>query len=239
MDRLIGWFTKAARRGARVAHAWLVSAKDPGVEVTACGKQGERGAEFSPAMKGHRQCGRCAERMARLGILLALLFVAPAWADPPRYTNEPGGRITLHQSERPNRALLDAIGRGYARLHWIVAESEASRSWFRFAAQWDTAFVWREGWTFVATLRDGRVIEATDVYVQTPGASGIPIRLGMDSRLVDPNTLERRRWKAYTVVPVFVAFPEVGLDMGDVAGVQVRKRTARAAASAGAEGSGR
>lgn len=174
-------------------------------------------------------------RGARGAIASALACVALATgveAGPDRFADGPGGRLTIQRSEHPNRELLGALGRAYARVLWIVADTEGSRSWFRFAAEWDTAFVWREHWTVAATLKDGRVIEATDIYVATPGPSGIPIRLGMTTRWVDPEELERRPWRKDRAVPVFVAFPEVGIDLGDVAGVQVRKRTTTAAAPA-------
>lgn len=65
MDRVIGWFTKKSTAGReKVAHLWVLSAKDHGQEVTACGKIGERGAARVDA--DVRDCGRCAEREARL-----------------------------------------------------------------------------------------------------------------------------------------------------------------------------
>lgn len=67
MDRVIGWFTKKSTRGTKVAHLWVLSAKDHGQEVTACGKIGERGtARVDADVAEVRDCGRCAEREARL-----------------------------------------------------------------------------------------------------------------------------------------------------------------------------
>lgn len=60
--RVIAWATKAGARGAKVAHAWVVSVKDPGVEVTVCGKQGERATD-EMERDGLRTCTRCADRV--------------------------------------------------------------------------------------------------------------------------------------------------------------------------------
>lgn len=75
MERWLGWFRMGRVSGKAVIHLWGVSVKDPGNEVTSCGKRGHRGrpeAELksdAPALyRAPQRCARCEERAIRRGI---------------------------------------------------------------------------------------------------------------------------------------------------------------------------
>jgi len=156
--------------------------------------------------------------------VLLLLWTASAMAAPARYADAPGGRITLVQPE-----VIDArkqLALSLARRHEVqtfrmIADTEGSRSWFRFSAAWDTVTFWPAGQTIVATLRDGRQVEALDLILCGPPREARPLRLGQVARFVDPSEVEHD-WHGRPGVLLFVSFPDPGLALRDIAGVQVR-----------------
>jgi hypothetical protein len=181
---------------------------------------------------------RWASRLFWITALLALLaflfwWLTPeAYADPDRFVDAPGGRLTFDRSEHPPREALERAGRESSPAFWMILDSESTHAWFRVAAAWDSTIVWPRGRTVTVQLKDGTELDA--VHVMAVIAVGFPpvgrpMMMGIADRRIDPGDVVRRRWRGQLVTMLFVAFPDPRVSLGDITGVQVRQRSLTAA----------
>lgn len=157
---------------------------------------------------------------ATLILALGLMLTAPA-AAATITCQSPGGLLTLGRvDEGAPREILPMLPSG--NIARLVSEGQGSNTWYRFAAEWpDSGVLWPKGQTIVVVTRGGKEIQASDIYVATPGLFGRAIRLGKVAQRVIPSDVECPPWKGDRAVALWVSFPGA-LMRGDIAGVQVR-----------------
>jgi len=141
------------------------------------------------------------------------------------------GALTLMAPWEP-RVKLDQPG--VAQAFQIASRNLYSQRWFTFAAQWDTITAWPQGQTIALSLKDGRSLEASQVMAMTPRPQCRPVFLGLSSQLLDPSQLEHGRNGR---VVLLVSFPDPGIGLRDITGVQVRRKARSGAAPPEVRGS--
>lgn len=166
-----------------------------------------------------------------------VVFVARAFAGPRLTAEGPGVHLVCMGRWQPRLDVLALLGEGHAQAYRVAARSFASHTWFNFAATWAPdsfahgVVLWPAQQTIALTLKDGRTIEAATIMAMTPRPTCAPVMLGVSLRWLDPDDLERGRSRDGTTGAVLlVGFPDPDLGIGDVAGVQVRRRSTTGAA---------
>ena len=162
-----------------------------------------------------------------MGALAIAMFscangIGNAWS-APRLSYD---RITLYDRYDPPMEQVFGMAVTGVGQAYILAATSTTKVYLRFGARRDSVAFWPAGQTIAVVLKDGKRLEATDMFAVSPmdgPGRGAPIWLGKTQRWVDPKETEQGH--NGRGVLIFAGFDAPMLRVGDVAAIEICRRS--------------